>query len=145
MAVTFNFQTRKFFIPKQKHIVDWILLVAFLEKRELDHISYVFCDDKYLLKLNRQFLKHNAYTDIITFDYSTKKRLSAEIYISSGRVKENALEFKTTFPEELKRVIIHGILHCIGYTDKTKRSQQIMRRKEDQYLLMFAEMEKGST
>ncbi|MEO6166301.1 MAG: rRNA maturation RNase YbeY [Chitinophagales bacterium] len=141
MAISFDYQVQKFLLPRQKKIVKWILLVAFLERREVDEISYIFCESAYLLKLNRRFLHHSTYTDIITFDYSVKGKLSAEIYISIARVRENASEFKTTFTRELRRVMIHGVLHCIGYSDKTNRTTRIMRRKEEEYLTLFEAME----
>lgn len=140
MAITFYYQVPKFSLPQKKRIIDWILLVAFLERKEVDDIDYVFCDDEFLFQLNLHFLHHKTYTDIITFDYSTKRKIAAEIYISADRVKENALVYKTAFNEELRRVSIHGVLHCMGYSDKTKRGQLLMRKKENEYLELFSEM-----
>ncbi|MEP7129110.1 MAG: rRNA maturation RNase YbeY [Chitinophagales bacterium] len=132
---------RKFRLPKQRKVVDWILLVSFLEKRIVDDLSYIFCDDPFLLKLNKQYLYHSTYTDIITFDYSSNKKLAGEIYISTERVRKNAASFESTFEEELRRVMIHGVLHCIGYSDKSKRDQLKMRKKESEYLILFNEMD----
>ncbi len=101
----------------------------------IDELNYIFCSDDYLLSLNQRFLSHDEYTDIITFDHSfNKKQISAEIFISIKRVKENAKTFKTTFQNELHRVMIHGVLHLTGYKDKTKKQQQAIRKKEDYYL-----------
>ena len=104
------------------------------EKMNLGVINYIFCDDSYLLEKNQIFLKHNTLTDIITFDYSEKKVLNADIFISINRVKENAINFVVPFDSELRRVMIHGILHLIGYKDKTDKEKVQMREKEDFYL-----------
>lgn len=104
------------------------------EKMNLGVINYIFCDDSYLLEKNQIFLKHNTLTDIITFDYSEKKVLNADIFISIDRVKENAINFVVPFDSELRRVMIHGILHLIGYKDKTDKEKVQMREKEDFYL-----------
>ena len=104
------------------------------EKMNLGVINYIFCDDSYLLEKNQIFLKHNTLTDIITFDYSEKKVLNADIFISINRVKENAINFVVPFDSELRRVMIHGILHLIGYKEKTDKEKVQMREKEDFYL-----------
>jgi rRNA maturation RNase YbeY len=104
-------------------------------KRELGYLSYVFCSDKYLLEINRQFLQHDFYTDIVTFDLSSDKSiLKAEIYISVDRVKENAQDIGIPFNIELHRVIFHGVLHLCGFKDKTKQQKAMMRQMEDQYI-----------
>ena len=98
-------------------------------------MSYIFCSDKDLVRLNNQYLKHKALTDILTFDYSTDpKSIHGEIYISVQRVKENAGRFKESFDEELHRVIIHGVLHLVGYNDKSPTDKALMREKEEAYL-----------
>ena len=104
------------------------------ELKRLGNISVILCSDLYLLEINRQFLKHNYYTDIITFNYCEKDTVSGDLYISADRVKENAGNFASTFMEELYRVIFHGVLHLIGYNDKTKEEQVEMRQKENFYL-----------
>jgi probable rRNA maturation factor len=105
------------------------------EKRKLASITYVFCSDEYLLQMNRQYLDHNYYTDIITFDLSEDNtQVSGEVYISIDRVRENAGVFKTTFQKELLRVIFHGALHLCGFKDKTEKEQGIMRKAEEKYL-----------
>lgn len=119
-------------------IYDWIKTVIISEKKQPGEISIVLCSDKYLLNMNKQFLDHNYFTDIITFDYSEGKTISGELYISVDRVKENAIKFKVKFEQELHRVIIHGVLHLCGYKDKSASDQKKMRTKEDQKLQMLA-------
>jgi probable rRNA maturation factor len=108
------------------------------EKQALDSLTYVFCSDDFLLQLNRDFLKHDYYTDILTFGLSEKEQpVEAEVYISLDRVKDNARNLQTTYRKEVLRVIFHGALHLCGYKDKKKREITIMRQKEDQYLRLF--------
>ncbi|MCB0460671.1 MAG: rRNA maturation RNase YbeY, partial [Flavobacteriaceae bacterium] len=97
-------------------------------------ISYIFCDDDYLLDINVKYLKHNTLTDIISFDYTDDGLISGDVFVSIDRVKENAEKFNVSFQDELHRVMIHGILHFCGYKDKTKEEEQLMRSKEDYYL-----------
>jgi probable rRNA maturation factor len=105
------------------------------EKTSLKSLNYIFCSDKRLLSINNQYLRHNFYTDIITFGLSGEgEPTEGEIYISIDRVKENAIDHKETFTKELHRVIFHGALHLCGYGDKTKLEKNIMRAKEDFYL-----------
>lgn len=139
MPVSFHYQSGSFRVKKRKLLIDWLLTAAFMEHKEVEHISFVFCDDDYLLSLNREFLNHKTLTDIITFDESTRNLLQAEIYISIDRVKENAAAFAATFDEELRRVMIHGVLHCMGYSDKNEKDKQKMGKKEDQYLKLYRE------
>lgn len=107
------------------------------EKYQIGNISYIFCTDSYLLSINKQFLKHNYFTDIITFDYTEAKTIKGEIYISIDRIKENAETFKVLFKDELFRVMIHGMLHLIGYDDKTPALKKIMTQKENEYLSLM--------
>lgn len=108
------------------------------ENRELAQIDYIFCSDSYLLQLNQQHLQHDTLTDIITFELSNRtESVVSEIYISAERVKENAQKFETTFAHELHRVIFHGALHLCGYKDKTRKEQELMRQKEEQYLALY--------
>jgi probable rRNA maturation factor len=107
------------------------------EKTSLKRVDYIFCSDEYLLDINRSFLHHNFFTDILTFNLSDSPPIKSEIYISVDRVKENAFVFKVTKKEELLRVIIHGALHLCGYNDKTKKESKIMRNMENHYLLLF--------
>ena len=114
----------------------WITKTIQSEKKNVGEINYIFCDDEYLLKINVDFLDHDTYTDIISFDYTQGDVVSGDIYISTERVAENATTYNTTFQTELKRVMIHGILHYCGYGDKTSDQKNIMRAKEDYYLLL---------
>ena len=108
------------------------------EKKALAGLNYIFCSDEYLLEINRQFLHHDYYTDIITFDLSEANHpINAEIYISVDRVKENAAQFGDSVKRELHRVIFHGALHLCGYGDKTGREEKIMRGKEETYLTLY--------
>jgi probable rRNA maturation factor len=112
----------------------WIKTVITKENKTLGEINYIFCTDEYLLEKNQTFLNHNTYTDIITFDYSEENQISGDIFISIERVKENARKFAVEFETELKRVMIHGVLHLIGYKDKSEDEQKLMREKENFYL-----------
>lgn len=127
----------KFALKDKSAITGWIKRVIKKEGKKCGELLYFFCTDKYLLGINRTFLKHNTYTDIITFDYSAQKTISGEIYISIERVKENAAIYKQPFNKELKRVIIHGALHLCGYSDKTEGLKKKMRQKEDDALSLF--------
>ena len=100
----------------------------------LGEINYIFCDDNYLLEVNKEYLNHDYYTDIISFDYSENKMISGDIFISIDRVFENSKSFKKTFDNELRRVMFHGLLHFCGYKDKTDSEKEKMRKKEDFYL-----------
>lgn len=116
------------------HITKYIKYLIKNEKSKLGIVSLIFCSDNYLLDINKNYLNHNYYTDIITFNYVEDKIISGDLFISIDRVKENAIEFDTIFENELYRVIFHGILHLIGYNDKTREEKEIMREKEDLYL-----------
>jgi len=131
--IYFNFET-EFDLKDQKKVSEWITSTIHKENCKLEEISYIFCDDKYLLDLNINYLDHDTLTDIISFDYSVGKIISGDIFISIERVKENAENFKVDFKNELHRVIIHGILHYCGYKDKTEDEKKEMRYKEDYYL-----------
>lgn len=131
--INYNFET-DFNLVNQKKITEWVTNTIHKENYKLEEISYIFCDDNYLLDLNINYLDHDTLTDIISFDYSVGKIISGDIFISIERVKENAGKFKVDFKNELHRVIIHGILHYCGYKDKTEDEKKEMRYKEDYYL-----------
>ena len=128
------FSETDFLLSNPDQISEWISLIITQEKRELGDITIVFCDDDYLHKLNVDFLNHDTFTDIISFDNSLGNQIHGEIYISIDRVKENAEAFKVSFKDELHRVIIHGILHYCGYKDKSVTDASLMRTKEDEAL-----------
>ena len=112
----------------------WLKMVAESEIRKLGDIAIIFCSDNYILDINMKYLQHDYFTDIITFDYCEGKTLSGDLFISIDSVRENAEEYGTDFADELNRVIVHGILHLIGYDDHTEDDQQVMRSKENYYL-----------
>ncbi|WP_079720743.1 rRNA maturation RNase YbeY [Salegentibacter holothuriorum] len=126
----FEFQNEKSFDA-------WIRKVISSEEKELGEINYIFCDDDYLYKINLKFLDHDTYTDIISFDNCEGNELNGDIFISTDRVKENAAEYNVDFSEELKRVVVHGILHLCGYPDKTESEAVLMRQKEDEKIALF--------
>ena len=128
------FSETLFSLENPNEIARWISKIINDEKREEGDISYIFCDDQYLHKLNLEFLNHDLLTDIISFDNSLGNQINGEIFISIERVKENANIYKTNFEDELHRVIIHGILHYCGFNDKTKVEASLMRKKEDEAL-----------
>ena len=116
-------------------LCNWILLVAELEKIELDNVQYIFCSDEELLKINRESLNHDYYTDIITFNYNEENSWAGDLFISFDRVKENAVEYGNGVVfDELCRVMVHGVLHLIGYDDKSSGDIAVMREKEKYYL-----------
>ncbi|MAM28053.1 MAG: rRNA maturation RNase YbeY [Flavobacteriaceae bacterium] len=123
-----------FELDHQVAVAQWIMTIIEANGFELGDITYVFCDDDYLHKLNVQFLQHDTLTDIITFDNSLGSQIHAEIYISTERVTDNAKQFNTSFGDELHRVMIHGILHCCGLKDKSEQEAQAMRTAEDKAL-----------
>ncbi len=135
-----NFFTgdRKFSFQQKRLVKVFIELIFKKEKIPLLQISCVFCSDKFLLKMNNDFLQHDYYTDIITFELSQKsKPVEAEIYISIDRVKDNAKQLGIPYKTEMLRVLFHGALHLCGYKDKTKSEILTMRGKEERYLLLF--------
>ena len=112
----------------------WLRLVAESEIRRIGQISIIFCSDNYILDVNQQYLQHDYFTDIITFDYCEGDRLSGDLFISVDTVRENAQEYGTEFTDELNRVIVHSVLHLIGYDDHSEEDIAVMRKKEDYYL-----------
>ena len=116
----------------------WLSSVIKEEGFNEGEINYIFCDDEYLLKLNKEFLQHDTLTDIISFDYTLGKQLNGDIYISVERVKENAEEFNEPFLNELSRVMVHGVLHYCGFKDKSGEDEQLMRLKENYYISKIA-------
>jgi probable rRNA maturation factor len=132
MAICFFVKGIDFQLAHPRKTSSWIKRVINKEKKSLSNLSYIFCSDRYLLQLNIQYLKHRALTDIITFDYSEDPTtINGEIYISIDRVKDNSAKFKRTFDEELHRVVIHGVLHLVGYRDKKASEKALMRKKEE--------------
>ena len=137
MAILFNSHLTRFKLPNPKRTSAWIEKVVKAENGKIQSLSYIFCTDKYLLGINQEYLNHDTLTDIITFDYSDQKHLEGEIYISIPRVRENAKTLKTTFDLELHRVMVHGVLHLLGYKDKSVRAKALMRKMEEKYLIIL--------
>jgi probable rRNA maturation factor len=135
-VITFNSET-SFTLKNQKKLVKWIGDVISSEGFQVGEINYIFCDDSYLNKINQEFLNHDTFTDIISFDYTLGKEVGGDIFISIERVLENAEKFNEVFENELHRVMIHGILHFIGYKDKTKKDKTLMRTKEDEKIFIL--------
>lgn len=115
----------------------WLKDIILSEGKKLGEINYIFCDDEYLLKVNQDYLQHDYYTDIITFDYVKGKTISGEIFVSLQRISDNASTLSKNYEEELRRVLAHGILHLCGYKDKTQEEEQLMRSKEDFYIAEY--------
>lgn len=132
--INFHSEDISFTLVSKKKIRDWVTQAIQNEKLETGAISYIFCSDEYLHKMNVKYLNHDTYTDIITFDYSDNKLISGDLFISYDRIKQNAKSFKNSVKNELHRVMIHGVLHLCGYGDKTNEEKKIMRSKEDYYL-----------
>lgn len=132
--VTYNFENIDFKFKGKAKNNAWLRLVAESEIRRLGDINLIFCSDNYLLDINQKFLQHDYFTDIITFDYCEGERLNGDLFISIDTVRANAEEFGEGFERELNRVIVHGVLHLIGYDDHTKADQKQMREKENYYL-----------
>ncbi len=131
--ISLNYET-DFNLENEERTKKWILDCVEENEFEIGEINYIFCDDDYLHKINVEFLQHDTLTDIISFDYTMGKLISGDIFISIPRVEENAKKFKVSFKEELHRVIIHGVLHYMGYKDKTDDEKQLMRDKENSCL-----------
>ncbi|MEM6516056.1 MAG: rRNA maturation RNase YbeY [Bacteroidota bacterium] len=131
--ISFNSESN-FNVENFQDVNEWLSKVISSENKSEGEINYIFCDDNYLLKLNQKYLNHDTFTDIITFDYTLGNELHGDIYISVERVKENADTYKVDFENELRRVMVHGVLHLCGYKDKTESDARMMRGKEDFYL-----------
>ncbi len=137
MAISFQNQEIQFKLSDKIKIKSWIKTIVELEKKKLGQINFVFTTDAELLKTNIEFLNHDTYTDIITFDYCEGKLINGDIIISIERIKENAQKFKVEFDSEVKRVIIHGVLHLCGYKDKSTKDAVVMKGKENWALKKF--------
>lgn len=134
--IDYNYET-DFRLTNEEIFTEWIESVIKSEGKNLGEIAYIFCNDSYLLEINQQYLNHDDLTDIISFDYSEDDLICGDIFISIERVQDNALDLGVSFEEELKRVIIHGVLHYCGYKDKSENDALLMRTKEDEKIKMF--------
>lgn len=135
--INFFSEEIEFSIEKEKEISKWLNEISLENKRTISNINYIFCNDEYLLEINKEHLNHDYYTDIITFDLSESDEIESDIFISIERVKENSTNQNTSFTKELQRVLVHGLLHLIGFDDKNIEQKKIMREKEDSCLSLL--------
>lgn len=140
MAISFSYQKDDFALVEEAKIRQWIAAVVQVRQCRVGSIGYLFCDDAYLLEANMKYLNHDTLTDIITFDYVEGTLVSGDIMISVDRVGENAVDFGVPFEQELRRVIIHGILHLLGQGDKSEEESKEMRRQENEALQIWDTM-----
>jgi probable rRNA maturation factor len=137
-SVHFYFEKVDLSLKERGNLKGFINTLIVKEKRKLNNLNYIFCSDKVLLRINRKYLGHNFYTDVVTFNLSSSpKEILADIYISVDRIKENAKSFQIPIKEELHRVMFHGLLHLCGYNDKTEHQKGLMKKMEDFYLTLY--------
>jgi probable rRNA maturation factor len=134
--ITFNYEN-DFLLEDESIYQDWITRIILSENKSVGEINYIFCDDEYLININNEYLNHDTYTDIISFDYSEGNLIQGDIFVSTERVAENAIDYNVPFENEFKRVLSHGVLHYCGYKDKTDNDALIMRQKEDEKIALF--------
>ena len=134
--INFNYET-DFQLDNERAISSWLNAVILSENKKEGEINYVFCDDVYLHQINMEYLNHDTLTDIISFDYSIGNELHGDIFVSVERVLDNAQDFKVSFDDELKRVLVHGVLHYCGYKDKSPEEEIQMRQKEEEKMALF--------
>ena len=131
--IRFHF-TNSFTLKNKRKIKNWLKDTIVNEKKKVGDINYIFCSKEYLKKMNNDYLSKNYETDVISFDFSNDNKISGDIYISSETVKKNSIIFNVCFNNELKRVMVHGLLHLLNYNDKSKQELKIMREKENFYI-----------
>ena len=134
--IEFNYET-DFELTDEALYADWIARAIVSEGKKVGEINYIFCDDEYLVELNQEYLDHDTLTDVISFDYTVGNEISGDIFISTERVMDNAIDYKVPFEDELKRVMVHGVLHYCGYKDKEDDDEKLMRAKEEEKILLF--------
>jgi len=134
--INFNYES-EFTLDNEEAIATWLSSVIVSENKSEGEINYIFCDDEYLHKINIEYLNHDTLTDIISFDYTMGNEISGDVFVSIERVLDNSKDFNTGFEDELKRVLVHGVLHYCGYKDKSKEDEALMRSKEDEKIAMF--------
>ena len=132
--VSFASEQTDFTVSNEESLQDWFARVCISEGKALHQLTIVFCSDEHLLSINKEFLAHDYYTDVITFDYTEDSMVSGDIFISIDRVRENAQILEQTVADELERVMVHGLLHLLGYKDKSETEKALMTQKEDFYL-----------
>lgn len=134
IMVSYFFEDTNFKFNRRRLTSQWLKFTAESEIKRIRQVNIIFCSDNYILDINQKYLQHDYFTDIITFDYCEGKTLSGDLFISVDTVRENAIFYGTEFDDELNRVIVHGLLHLIGYDDHSEEDQKTMRSKEDYYL-----------
>ena len=145
IKIIFNFKDVSFLLPNRKLLKTFIAKLFQKEQITVQQLDYIFCSDQYLLKLNKTYLGHDYYTDVITFTLSdSSEPIRGEIYISIDRIRENAKLYDRSFRNELHRIMLHGALHLSGYTDKRKKDKELMTKKEDYYLTQFIKVSRGT-
>ncbi len=140
VSITFQSEEIKFTLKEKTRHKNWLIKVAKKDLYSISELNYIFCSDEYLHQVNLDYLNHDTYTDIITFDNSEDKKtktIEGDIFISIDRVKENASKFSASFDDELHRVMAHGLLHLMGYKDKSSKDSAVMRKKEEESILLF--------
>lgn len=137
-AITFHTEEISYTVKNKNHIKSVIKTAIADESKKLGEIAFIVCSDDYLHKINLEHLNHDTYTDIITFDYCENDMIAGDIFISIERIKENAIKFNQNIDNELFRIIIHGVLHLLGYKDKSPKDKKIMTEKEDFYLTLYS-------
>ena len=134
--INFNYES-DFSLENEEAFASWLSAVIVSENKTEGEINYIFCDDEYLHKINLEYLNHDTLTDIISFDYTMGNEISGDVFVSIERVIDNAKDYNTVFEEELKRVLVHGVLHYCGYKDKSEIEEALMRSKEEEKIQMF--------
>jgi probable rRNA maturation factor len=134
--INFNYES-EFTLDNEEAIAAWLSAVIVSENKTEGEINYIFCDDEYLHKINVEYLNHDTLTDIISFDYTMGNEIGGDVFVSVERVLDNSKDYNTAFDDELKRVLVHGVLHYCGYKDKSDADETLMRSKEDEKLAMF--------
>lgn len=138
MPIQYFYEEVDFKISNEKHLTEWISSVVHSYNFNIKEVNFIFCSDEYLLEINKQHLNHDYFTDIITFDNSEQSGLiESDVFISVDRIKENAQNLSVEFTQELHRVMIHGILHLVGFGDKSAEEKRVMREKEDACLSLL--------
>ena len=138
MPLSFFSEEIDFSLTNSSETITWLEQVCSDNHVQIGELNYIFCSDQYLLEINKKYLDHDYYTDIITFDHSDEEEIiEGDVFISIDRIKENSDTLKTDFNSELHRVIVHGMLHLIGFDDKSEEDKKLMREKEDAYLSLL--------
>jgi len=143
--IAFLHHDRSYSWQDEQTLSQWLILIADRENLTIQSLSFVYCSDEYLLEINQQFLAHDYYTDVITFDLSNSDAIEGEVYISLDRIQDNSENLNESFERELCRVMAHGLLHLCGYADKSPDEKEVMRRKEGECLSLLSDVPRGTS